>query len=630
MTLSNHVSVTIHNDTDRTIYVRGFQEQGWRTFGSGEYMTVGYNPGDLLDAFTAQPGYEEDWLAGYEVTARVPQWTIFQNARTDIAQDLAKDRCAQPNEGPADSSLYLQARGDLKAALFFIEFRDKKGGADIAGLERADVGQAPQWFRCESYGVMRLEITSYKYWVTLDGDAADYSFEDFDHQKAFIAAAVDKLRNKGVPFKDYQIFYFVACPTGNDKMRLSPAFIAADYYGVRLPDGGKLRHAVTFGGNMYTKYAEGDDVAYRILIHETCHLFGLPDLYYIQSGQQSGQLPVATTRAGSSSKYPAALGKVGAWDLMNDVFEGRRLLGWHRYKLGWLDKSQIVYLKSGSLTTVLSPLDTVKHEPVGYKDKYPFDDTTDAESYEQITKIVFWVNSAICGLEVTYRGATQDFTAKHGQLAGDRHEISIPDGRCVKAVSGYYGRLVIPPLIDDSREWLLQVTLTLDNGDVHGPVGAISPERCKPTPFSFTAGGSEQLIAFSGRVNQGLVYNEDKDIHEELRALSALGVSFHSPGDGVKAVMVLQSDAVAYVVEVAQPFKVEGDTLDRGVLLYKVDSAVPTGQYPVTIKAYKAGSQASFLPHAPIPVGHGKKNNDVEVTVKKKDGSSYEVKVVKK
>ncbi len=98
----------------------------------------------------------------------------------------------------------------------------------------------------------------------------------------------------------------------------------------------EVRHGVTFGADARSR-ASGP----YILVHETGHLFGLPDLYdYGRSG-------------GDIHRH------VGDLDLMGNVFQSRRFLAWHKWKLGWLDPAQLRCLNgSGTLEETLSPVDT--------------------------------------------------------------------------------------------------------------------------------------------------------------------------------------------------------------------------------------------------------------------------------
>jgi M6 family metalloprotease-like protein len=97
--------------------------------------------------------------------------------------------------------------------------------------------------------------------------------------------------------------------------------------------------SVTFAGNADAPVADGVPVAnasfvysrqddgsgtydrtgYRVLPHENGHVFGLPDLYTQDGG-----------------------GAVGHWDIMSEDWGANNdLLGWHKWKLGWLDADQV-------------------------------------------------------------------------------------------------------------------------------------------------------------------------------------------------------------------------------------------------------------------------------------------------
>ncbi|MBH0247543.1 M6 family metalloprotease domain-containing protein, partial [Streptomyces cavourensis] len=97
--------------------------------------------------------------------------------------------------------------------------------------------------------------------------------------------------------------------------------------------------SVTFSGNGDAPQADGVPLAntsfvysrqddgsgsyaqtgYRVLPHENGHVFGLPDLYTMEGG-----------------------GSVGHWDIMSEDWGANNdFLGWHKWKLGWLDNEQI-------------------------------------------------------------------------------------------------------------------------------------------------------------------------------------------------------------------------------------------------------------------------------------------------
>jgi M6 family metalloprotease-like protein len=113
--------------------------------------------------------------------------------------------------------------------------------------------------------------------------------------------------------------------------------------------------SVTFAGNGEAPVADGvpisnasfvysrqDDgsgtygsTGYRVLPHENGHTFGLPDLYTQDGG-----------------------GTVGHWDIMSEDWGANNdLLGWHKWKLGWLDARQVGCARTpGSVEFTLTPL----------------------------------------------------------------------------------------------------------------------------------------------------------------------------------------------------------------------------------------------------------------------------------
>jgi hypothetical protein len=115
--------------------------------------------------------------------------------------------------------------------------------------------------------------------------------------------------------------------------------------------------SVTFAGNSDAPIADGVRVAnasfvysrqddgsgsygrtgFRVLPHENGHTFGLPDLYTQEGG-----------------------GAVGHWDIMSEDWGADNdLLGWHKWKLGWLDTSQVrCAAVPGTTEYTLTPLAT--------------------------------------------------------------------------------------------------------------------------------------------------------------------------------------------------------------------------------------------------------------------------------
>lgn len=104
--------------------------------------------------------------------------------------------------------------------------------------------------------------------------------------------------------------------------------VVLNSFGVRA-DGREIRLWIPFDAGFAS--SEGDP---RLVVHETGHLLGLPDLY--------------------TANAPSTLHR---WDVMAARWPSE-LLAWHRWKLGWLDPDQIVCITRRSTRTVtLQPLE---------------------------------------------------------------------------------------------------------------------------------------------------------------------------------------------------------------------------------------------------------------------------------
>jgi M6 family metalloprotease-like protein len=232
-------------------------------------------------------------------------------------------------EGETDYVLHLRPTGNRRIAMVFVDFDDATGTQPTE--EVADhllgSGAADAWLREKSGERFGLDITRFDGYQRMPKPAGDYDYRTYESHAAFIGDAA-ALFDGIVDLSAYDLAMIVAAPSSAPGMALSPAFNAYPGNGVTA-DGmaGEVRLAVTFGVDSYTN-------PYINLIHELLHLHGLPDLY-------------------TSTGFE----KVGAWDIMSDIFQGNGLLGWHRHKLGWLDASRTLYVASGSQQVTLSPLD---------------------------------------------------------------------------------------------------------------------------------------------------------------------------------------------------------------------------------------------------------------------------------
>lgn len=232
--------------------------------------------------------------------------------------------------GPTDFKFYLRPVGTIKAVMLFVDFSDVPGKEQTAAVadHLLGGGKAQQLFRDQSFGKLNLDVRvrSDLGWRRMPKPSTEYSFRPWDRHRDYVAAAAARFQSE-VRFDEMQITMIVA-PREARAFPDSPAFTV--FPGDEaVTSSGKVRHAVTFGQDSYKN-------RFINLVHETGHLFGLPDLYPGGGGADDSA--------------------VGCWSIMSDIFRSVSFLGWDRHKNGWLDPSREVFVASpGRQTFHLAP-----------------------------------------------------------------------------------------------------------------------------------------------------------------------------------------------------------------------------------------------------------------------------------
>jgi M6 family metalloprotease-like protein len=219
--------------------------------------------------------------------------------------------------------------------MLFVDFPNLHASESTRTLYGRLVPRARRWYDEVSYGRAHLDVTAVRHWFRMPRSVLDYGLSDgsWAEHRDYIADAIGAA-DDGVDFSRYKIVYVVAAK--GTKIERSPAFHASAGSGIDA-DGSEVRYAATFFED--TKF----DARYaaNVLIHETGHILGLPDLYLYD-------VP------GLWSLFRA----VGGWDIMSSLDPGSHFLAWEKWKLGWLDPSQLACLEQpGALTTTVAPLE---------------------------------------------------------------------------------------------------------------------------------------------------------------------------------------------------------------------------------------------------------------------------------
>ncbi|WP_299537791.1 M6 family metalloprotease domain-containing protein [uncultured Streptomyces sp.] len=246
----------------------------------------------------------------------------------------------QMSEGMPTSIGYARSTGEVRALNLMIDFPDAKGSGKAADRLAEFFPQTSDWFRTSSYGrlVYRPEAPL-KSWLRMPLPFADYGIErGSPYEPGYRKLVKDMVTaaDPKVDFSAYDLVNVLVTPNAG-------------------PSALDTVLSVTFSGNEDAPYADGvplsntsfvysrqDDgsgsyaeTGYRVLPHENGHVFGLPDLYTMEGG-----------------------GSVGHWDIMSEDWGANNdFLGWHKWKLGWLDDDQVhCATESGTSDHTLGPL----------------------------------------------------------------------------------------------------------------------------------------------------------------------------------------------------------------------------------------------------------------------------------
>ena len=243
------------------------------------------------------------------------------------------------SEGTNASMLPLAAGRDLTAVMIFVDFPDLHATESTAQLHNRLVPSARVWYAEASYGRATLEVTPVHRWFRMARGSRNYGLQSgltFEEHKDYVADAI-AAADADVDFSRYRIVYVVAAR--GSALQRSPAFHAPPGDGIRV-DGIEVRHSATLGEDVRELFPR--HYGSNVLVHETGHLLGLPDLYDV-----------------SANDYSRLFRFAGDWDTMGSTNSGAHFLAWHKWKLGWIDRTQLTCLSGpGEVTATISPAAT--------------------------------------------------------------------------------------------------------------------------------------------------------------------------------------------------------------------------------------------------------------------------------
>ncbi|MGW4228810.1 M6 family metalloprotease domain-containing protein [Streptomyces sp. NPDC004980] len=243
--------------------------------------------------------------------------------------------CALPRTGAHHSlgldnwnEAYPRPDRGLDAVMVFLSFPDSEPVVSPEVLATDYFPSTTRFFQRASYGKFTLRAHPQRRWTRMPHPSTWYGIQrdwGAERRSDYLRDAIEAADGQ-TDFSAYDIVYLVADPDapGVD----SDATKVVNFDRPLRADGADIKRVVT----LFEEHPPDRNV----LAHETGHVFDLADLYHRPADGK-----------GDWDTF------VGDWDVMGSQFGlAPDLFGWHKWKLGWLGRDQVVCVQGGADLTL--------------------------------------------------------------------------------------------------------------------------------------------------------------------------------------------------------------------------------------------------------------------------------------
>lgn len=250
------------------------------------------------------------------------------------AQGITGPCAIAPGDGTDEGPLapgYVRPWGHKRALMLMVDFPDLPAATPARERARFFSGYGDRYLDRASFGQYRLETSPSADWIRMPRPWSSYGITrgiPTSLMRGYVQDALEAARRQGTDVHGADLVFVVA----DSNVPAAPTVSQAHTFD-GLEAGGTRVHGAAL---IFGRAADSALWQRGNFVHEANHLYGLPDLYNVAEN--------------ASVEY------AGGWDTMS-MASISDLLGWHKWKFGWLDRSRVGCVTSAGTTEhTLAPL----------------------------------------------------------------------------------------------------------------------------------------------------------------------------------------------------------------------------------------------------------------------------------